>query len=157
MYATSFSYDPNAATFVAHADMTWDGQQAVLTFDPVAGTWRRGPGIGFSGLHCSWVQTFGCAAAFDATTGMTIHVDRGRVDGWDAAQDAWMTLSRRTTDDAGVPWCTGGIAFDTLNGRLACLAARERRGLHAVDPPVAVAARDLRSEGDALERKGGCQ
>ena len=136
--------------------MTWDGQQAVLTFDPVAGTWRRGPGIGFSGLHCSWVQTFGCAAAFDATTGMTIHVDRGRVDGWDAAQDAWMTLSRRTTDDAGVPWCTGGIAFDTLNGRLACLAAD---GSVAAFTPSTRRWQWLLAPrgGDALERKGGCQ
>jgi hypothetical protein len=123
VYATAFSYDPNAATFVAHADLTWDGQQAALTFDPVAGTWRRGPGIGFSGLHCSWVQTFGCAAAFDAATGMTIHVDRGRVDGWDSAQGTWTTLSRGKTADAKYISCTGDSAFDTLNGRLVCLAS----------------------------------
>ena len=123
VYATTFSYDPNAATFVAHADLTWDGQQAALTFDPVAGTWRRGPGIGFSGPHCSWVQTFGCAAAFDAATGMTIHVDRGRVDGWDSAQDTWTTLSRGKTADAQFVSCRGDSAFDTLNGRLVCLAS----------------------------------
>jgi outer membrane lipoprotein-sorting protein len=123
VYATTFSYDPNAATFVAHAGLTRDGQQAALTFDPVAGTWRRGPGIGFSGLHCSWVQTFGCAAAFDAATGMTIHVDRGRVDGWDSAQDSWTTLSRGKTADAEYVSCTGDSAFDTLNGRLACVAS----------------------------------
>jgi hypothetical protein len=122
VYATTFSYDPNAATFVAPAFMTWDGPQATLTFDPVAGTWRRGPGIGIAVLQCSWVQTFGCAAAFDPITGMTIRVDRGRIDGWDAAQQTWMKLSDGTTDDAGVAWCTGGSAFDTLNRRIACVA-----------------------------------
>lgn len=123
MYAATFSYDVRAAAFVAYAWMTWDGPQATLTFDPTAGTWRRGHGIGISGLQCSWVQTFGCAAAFDAATGMTIRVDRGRIDGWDSAQEAWTKLSGGPTDDSGVAWCTGGSAFDSLNGRLACLAA----------------------------------
>ena len=71
---------------------------------------------------------------------MTIHVDRGRVDGRDSAQDTWTTLSRGKTADAQYVSCTGGSAFDTLNGRLACVASDGSIGcVHARDAGVEVA------------------
>jgi hypothetical protein len=121
--ATTFSYDPAQDAFVTYAFLSWDGPQATLTFDPSTGAWRRGPGIGISGLMCSWVQTIGCTAAYDPTTGMTVWIDRisGSIEGWDSSKDAWELLYRPKTADE-VAMCTAfdGSAYDSFHGRIVC-------------------------------------